>query len=440
MLARAAVFALLVLFGGSAVAETLQELIVRHRFAPEDVGVLVETMDGRRVIAHRVDEPGLPASTLKLVTALGALDHFGPSHRFVTRLLTTGSVDSRGALHGNVVLEGGGDPLLDLDGLMSLALALRARGVREATGSLIVDDSAMPVLAMINPEQPVEAGYNAGVGALSLAFNRVERRPLADGGWLTVPPMVERGPAWTRLPFDAPAAIPVRDPGLHAGNVFKSLAVSLGIALPDPARGSRPANAVVLAEVASRTLRDIIQAMLLYSNNQVAEIIGLAATGEASLGLSARAMAEPIRRELSDIDWRDFVITNHSGLDPKARATPAQLLGVLRLAEERHGILALLPAAAWSGSLASRFRHVDAALRVWAKTGSLDFATALVGYVLPRNGEPLRIAVLIADAASRRQRDAVEAPPPEMQRAIDDFEVRARGLRDAVAMLALEPR
>lgn len=421
-----------------AAAATLEELVARRGFTPEAVAVVVEEMaTGRRLIAHRAGEPGPAASTLKLATAITALDRLGPEHRLETRVLATGSLDAAGRLTGDLVLQGGGDPLLDLDGLMTLALAVHRTGVRHVDGRFILDDSALPRLPQINPDQPLEAGYNAGIGALSLAFNRVERLPVS-GGSFTIPNLAERGPAWSRLPFDGPASVPVQDAGRHAALVFRDLAASLGMRLPEPERAIAPPGEVrLLGTMPSRSVRDIVQAMLLYSNNQVAEILGLAVTGAPSLGASAARIAADLERALPDTDWRGFVLTNHSGLDPAARASPEQLLAILRLGEARHGIMALLPVAGWSGSLQSRFKTPDAALRVWAKTGSLDFASALVGYILPKNGRPLRIAVLITDEAGRRRRDAVDVPPASMRREIDDFTVRARALRDDLAMLAL---
>jgi D-alanyl-D-alanine carboxypeptidase/D-alanyl-D-alanine-endopeptidase (penicillin-binding protein 4) len=412
-----------------------EALFARHGFAPEAVAVVVEEVDGgRRLVAHRAAEPGPAASTLKLATALFALDTLGPEHRFVTRLLVTGPVDSAGRLAGDLIIAGGGDPLLDIDGLLALAMGLRDAGIRSVAGRFVLDDGLLPRLPQINPAQPVEAGYNAGIGALSLAFNRVQR---PAGGAFTIPALRERGPAWRRLPTDRPAVVPVRDAGLHAALVLRDLAASLGVALPEPERGASPAGARLAASVASRPLRDIVQAMLLYSNNQIAEIIGLAATGEASLGASAAQVAAALRAALPEIDWRGFRLTNHSGLDPGAQASADQLLAILRLAEAGHVLLPLLPAAGWSGSLESRFRNPEAALRVWAKTGSLDFAAALAGYVLPPSGRLRRIVVLITDAAGRRARDAVELPDATMRRAIDDFMVRARELRDDLAIWAL---
>ena len=433
------VFICLVFFLASpARAASLDAILARHGFAPEVVSFVVEDVaSGSRLIAHRSAAPGLPASTAKLLTAWYALENLGPGHRFATRLWRVGEVDSAGVLRGDLLLEGGGDPLLDIDGLMSLAWSLRAAGVRHVSGRFVLDDGVIPLLPLINPGQPVEAGYNAGVGALSLAFNRVERRPLPDGRTFTLPALRERGPAWSRLPFTGPATVPVQDPGRHAAEVFRDLAAGLGIALPEPERGDRPMGAERVASVESRSLRDIVQAMLLFSNNQVAEIIGLMTTGAPSLAASASAMARAVEAAAPATDWDNFVSTNHSGLDSQARASADQLLAILALGEERHGVVSLLPAAGWSGSLQSHWRAPDTALRVWAKTGSLDFAAALVGYVLPTSGTPRRIALLISDPAGRASRDAVETPGPALRRAIDGFNSRARALRDDLTLYAL---
>lgn len=435
VLSVVATLVLLLSVVGLAAAATPDALFARHGFAPEAVSLVVEEVDGdRRLVAHRATEAGPAASTLKLATALFALDTLGAEHRFVTRLLVSGPVDGAGRLAGDVIIVGGGDPLLDIDGLMTLAIGLRAAGVRSVAGRFLLDDGALPRLPQIHPAQPVEAGYNAGIGALSLAFNRVQR---PAGGAFTIPALRERGPVWRRLPMDRPAVVPVRDVGLHAALVLRDLAASLGITIPEPERGLAAADARLAASALSRPLREIVQAMLLYSNNQIAEIIGLAATGEASLEASAARVAAALGTALPELDWQGFRLTNHSGLDPGARASAEQLLAILRLAESRHAILPLLPAAGWSGSLESRYRTPEAALRVWAKTGSLDFAAALAGYVLPPSGRLRRIAILITDAAGRQARDAVELPDAAMRRAIDDFTVRARELRDELAVWAL---
>src|SRR4029079_12746516 len=98
------------------------------------------------------DTPLPPASTLKVLTALTAVDRLGPDHRFTTRVLTDAS--------GNLVVVGGGDPLLataehiayehtrprfrnaPYSKLSDLADAIVAAGVHEISGALLVDDQA----------------------------------------------------------------------------------------------------------------------------------------------------------------------------------------------------------------------------------------------------------------------------------------------------------
>ena len=84
------------------------------------------------------------------------------------------------------------------------------------------------------------------------------------------------------------AELPVKDPGLHAGYLFRQLAGAQGISLGPPLRGVTPAGASVVAVHQSVPLRYLVQDMLVYSNNMMAELIGLATAqrlGDASAGL-----------------------------------------------------------------------------------------------------------------------------------------------------------
>src|SRR5918995_1761336 len=86
------------------------------------------------------DLPLIPASTAKLATAVAALDVLGPEHRFRTELLTSGVIE-HGVLRGDLILRGGGDPLLDLPDLLGLAVRLENTGIREVDGHFLIDDS-----------------------------------------------------------------------------------------------------------------------------------------------------------------------------------------------------------------------------------------------------------------------------------------------------------
>ncbi|WP_136249037.1 D-alanyl-D-alanine carboxypeptidase/D-alanyl-D-alanine endopeptidase [Halomonas borealis] len=79
-----------------------------------------------------------PASVSKVYTAAAALARFGPQHRFTTRLVGTAEPDAAGVLHGDLILDGGGDPALTTEDLWRLVQRLHQAGVREVTGQLVV--------------------------------------------------------------------------------------------------------------------------------------------------------------------------------------------------------------------------------------------------------------------------------------------------------------
>ncbi len=84
-----------------------------------------------------------PASTAKAMTALYALDGLGGGHRFATRVLATGPVED-GRLEGDLVLAGGGDPVLDTDGLALWWPSLPVRGCARWAGGSLVWPGALP--------------------------------------------------------------------------------------------------------------------------------------------------------------------------------------------------------------------------------------------------------------------------------------------------------
>ncbi|KAA0952028.1 D-alanyl-D-alanine carboxypeptidase/D-alanyl-D-alanine-endopeptidase, partial [Pseudomonas sp. ANT_H14] len=79
-----------------------------------------------------------PASTMKLVTTYAALEMLGPNHQWKTEFYTDGTL-SGGILRGNLYLKGGGDPKLNMEKLWLLMRDLRANGVQQVTGDLVLD-------------------------------------------------------------------------------------------------------------------------------------------------------------------------------------------------------------------------------------------------------------------------------------------------------------
>ena len=90
-----------------------------------------------------------PASTMKLITTYAALEILGPTHQWKTEFFTDGTL-SNGVLRGNLYLKGGGDPKLNMEKLWLLMRDLRANGVQQVTGDLVLDRSHF-----VQPQLPV---------------------------------------------------------------------------------------------------------------------------------------------------------------------------------------------------------------------------------------------------------------------------------------------
>ncbi|MFQ5765895.1 MAG: D-alanyl-D-alanine carboxypeptidase/D-alanyl-D-alanine-endopeptidase, partial [Rhodospirillales bacterium] len=442
----------------------------RHRLSDASVGyVLYELAGGRTLAARNEHAPFIPASTAKVATTVAALNILGPDYRFETRVLATGEVED-GVLKGNLYLQGTGDPLLQPQDLLGLAQRLRDLGVTAVEGGFHYDASFLKTTARIDAGQPESAGYNPGVGALSLDFNQtlLSWRRGAEPGTaraFETPAFDEAGPGlgdtdpgpgrhlvhvgpvgasrWLLSPM-APAEgaqfLPVKRPGLRTARVFRRLAKLVGVTLPEPTAAPAPGDARPLARVGSLALVDVVRQALEHSNNMVAELIGQVAarrlTGEAAgLADGANALAGWLKAQLADVSWEGFRLVNHSGLSSAARASPAQMAAIVRFAAgQRYGgwsYPALLPAAGMRDALGGRFHDPATALRVWAKTGTLKYAKGLAGLLHTQQDRRLAFALYVTDFAKRRVYDeATNVQAPDVVAAADEWIARAEAFEE----------
>ena len=156
----------------AASAPSLAAILEASGLAAETGLAVVDLASGQVLEAHQPDHDRPPGSVAKIVTALWGLDALGPDYRFRTEIRGTGPVVD-GILHGDLVLAGGGDPLLDTDALGDMVRALRACGLAEVRGRFLVADGALPAVAEVDPGQPADAAYNPAISGMNLNFNRV---------------------------------------------------------------------------------------------------------------------------------------------------------------------------------------------------------------------------------------------------------------------------
>lgn len=427
--------------GGVAVAgEPAQALIAAAGLGGEVGFCLADARTGEILEAVRGTDPLPPASTVKVITSLFALERLGTGHRFVTRVLALGPV-AGGVVQGDLVLAGSGDPELDTDDLGDLAAALAKAGVRGVTGRFVVAGGALPLVAEIASDQPAHVGYNPAIAGLNLNYNRVNFEWKRDGGGYAVQmdargerfvPLVRmarmkvvdrdtplftydaRGGAedWTvsrgALGKGGSRWLPVRNPALYAGEVFQTLAAAQGVRLPEPVGAGAVTGGTVLAQVVGDPLPDVLRRMLRWSTNLTAEVTGLASSGAGDLRGSGGAMSDWARARFG----MQARFVDHSGLGAASRVAPVEMVRALVAAQGTPAGGALKALLRDLGMKGEDGANIDSAVRVIGKTGTLNFASGLVGYIQPPKGREMAFAIYAADFKRRDalSRDEREQP------------------------------
>jgi serine-type D-Ala-D-Ala carboxypeptidase/endopeptidase (penicillin-binding protein 4) len=365
-----------------------------------------------------------PASVTKAVTTLYALHHLGAGHRFETKIMATGPVQG-GLVQGDLILAGGGDPSFDTDRLGDLVAALAQAGVRGISGRFLVWGGALPFLPRITDDQPDYVGYNPSISGIMLNFNRAQfvwgaqdgKMALAvnaEGARFNPPVGVIAVRAAARqsplFAYDGPEAwsvaeaalrdegsrwLPVRAPSAYAGDVMRALAKAHGVTLPAATEiAVLPSGAQVLVQDQSAPLSDVLRGMLRFSTNITAEAVGLAASRAENLAGSAQAMTAWAQAAFG----MKAQFVDHSGLGIASLCTPQDMLAVMQGAAKGGALQPLL-----------RERRINrdgrdderGDIRIFAKSGTLNFVSNLAGMVRTPSGRMLAFAIFAADTPRR---------------------------------------
>ncbi|HEX8605136.1 MAG TPA: D-alanyl-D-alanine carboxypeptidase/D-alanyl-D-alanine-endopeptidase, partial [Pseudoduganella sp.] len=136
---RRLAFITLFIFGGAhaELPEPVARLAHAAGIPEEAIGAIVLRGD-TILVSHQADQPMPPASTMKVVTAVVALEELGPVFRGRTELRSKGEIVN-GVLKGDLLVRGGADMDLTEDTLRHLLEDLRTKGVRRIAGNLVLD-------------------------------------------------------------------------------------------------------------------------------------------------------------------------------------------------------------------------------------------------------------------------------------------------------------
>jgi len=453
-LALAALLAPLALFARELPAP-VRDALAADGVPLSAVAVRVESVQGGPILlSHREHAAMVPASVMKLVTSEAALDLLGPAFRFHTDVLVDGTL-ADGVLTGNLVLRGGGDPKLTYDRLWQVVHRLRARGLREIRGDVIVDRGyfAPATYDTARFDNRPRRAYNVAPDALLVNFGAIDFTFVPEGDAVRVVaepdlPNVELTSRMRIVPgacgawrhdvhFDvhedgllATVAFTGTYPsdcgeqawplalfggGRYLETVFRWLWSEAGGKLTGKFRdGATPESARLFYREDSQPLALLLRDMNKYSNNVMARNLFLALSAEAKGGAGDVAeSAAIVRRWLASrgVEAPELVLDNGSGLSREARVSAATLAALLRGAWAS-GWMAELAASLPVFGVDGTFREHPAAQSLGhahLKGGTLDGVQSEAGYVLDRAGRRWVVVMMINHANANRAQDALDA-------------------------------
>ncbi|MFT4043232.1 MAG: D-alanyl-D-alanine carboxypeptidase/D-alanyl-D-alanine-endopeptidase [Gordonia sp. (in: high G+C Gram-positive bacteria)] len=369
---------------------------VRAPSLGEFTGQISDSLTGATLWSKSPMTPRIPASNTKILTAAAAL--LGMSHgKRVTTTVIEGS-------NGQVILKGAGDPTLsaqplraqtfytDPGRIASLAAAVRKSGIRPTSVAVDLTAISGPTMDSTWSRSDIAGGDIAPIEPL-----------MADGA--RTDPLDEYSPR-------------VDDPGLRAG---RELAADLGVSAA-VTEATAPPNGRILASVSSAPLVTRVNDMLRYSDNVLAEALGVelsqARHGPATLSGGAHAVIDTLTE--NGFDMSGVTLRDTSGLS-YANRVPAAVLDTLMAAASGptgpdakwaalRPMLDGLPIAGGTGTLADRFTAGENPGAGWvrAKTGTLTGVSSLTGIVQTVDGRVLSFALMSGGTSPADARPALD--------------------------------
>ncbi len=380
-----------------------------------------------------------PASTMKLLTTYAGLELLGPAYTWKTEAYLDGTLE-KGVLQGDLILKGYGDPKFNIEQFWLWLSELRARGLRDIQGDLVLDRSFfnLPEHDPAEFDNDALRAYNVGPDALLLNFNTVRLRYLPDGNRLRVisepalggmqldnqlaPQSVPNCENWDDairiqprgdsvvLQGGYPSECGEREQNLnvmphtrYVAAVFNAIWQELGGTLKGNTReATLSGNAQLFATHYSAPLSEIIRDINKFSNNIMARqlFLTLGATEEKpsppSIPLSIQAMKSWLKYK--KLSFPELVLENGAGLSRRERISAQHLTQLLQSATNsplNAEFAASLPILGVDGSVKKRLKGTAAASHAHLKTGTLEGVKTIAGYVKSKSKKEWSIVFLI---------------------------------------------
>lgn len=436
-----------------ALPPAVSKALARAQVPVEAVSVVVSEAGGHGapLLALHAEQPRNPASVMKLVTTLAGMEILGPNWNWTTPVYIDGSI-REGVLHGNLYLQGQGDPKLVVERLWLLLRRVQSLGIRQITGDIVLDHSAFDV----EPQDPGEFDgerlrpYNAAPDALLLNFKSVLMTFVPDPAAQVARVHYEPPLAGVQLQATVPLAGgecgdyrgALRAEVTEAGRIafVGRYATSCGektwpMAYVDPAsysvraveglwremggqfgghvrEGRVPAKLAPVFEFPSLPLAEIVRTINKYSSNVMTQQLFLTLSqqqmGKGTLAGSRVILQDWWRQRFGAVD--EPSISNGSGLSRTDRISARALERLLQYAwisPLMPELLSSLPITGQDGTL--RRERWRAQGMAHLKTGSLRDVAAVAGVVHAGGGHRYVLVAIINHPNAAAVRPAIEA-------------------------------
>ena len=373
--------------GGGTFCKQLRAKLVRGGGGASGLFV-VDGASGKPLCARAAKSKRPLASNMKLFTTATALSRFGPEATIATKLLADGEIDEDGVVHGNLYLQGGGDPALGtpafynrfLGGLgtdlYGLQRQVKAAGVTAVTGRLYADDDVFDRLRGVADSGYATSPYIGPLSGLSLNSGY----STADAGSFASDP--------ARIAASKLVAA-LRTSGVR---------IRGGTALAD----ANEDRAKTIAVVRSPSIDALVNNTDVYSNNFFAEMLLKLVGAEFGSGGTTAAGAAVVE-EFARGKGTAVQAVDGSGLTRGNRASPQQvvrLLQAMRTAPVGEDFIDDLALTGREGTVAERMHGSAAEGRCRVKTGTLTGVSNLSGYCFNASGREVIFSVLMGSVGS----------------------------------------
>ena len=340
-----------------SVVAGIDNLLKSDMFETSQVGMMVYDLDADSAIyCHNERQLMRPASTMKLLTAITAIDKLGGSYQFKTDLCYTGEVTD-GTLSGNIYCVGGFDPRFNIDDMRAFVESIRKMGVDTIRGNIYADKSMKD-----------EAQYGEG--------------------W-----------CWDDdNPILSPLLVGRKD--VFIDRFVQELREAGIVVDAFTGQGRKSDDAFCICR-RFHTIDQVLMRMLKESDNLYAESmfyqIGAASGSQPATAHSARSVMNRLIEKVG-LDPKRYNIADGSGLSLYNYVTAELEVRLLRYAFKNNNIYLhlhpSLPQAGTDGTLRKRMTSPFTQGNVYAKTGTLSGISSLAGYCTAANGHRLAFAII----------------------------------------------